>query len=397
MQIPASRLARNDEFILAIDASNIRAGGGVTHLRQLLTAANPMESGFKRVVIFGGRISLENLPRRDWLQKIHVPLLDKGLPFRFFWQQLILPRYLRRSGYDALFCPGGTSPYRLYVPSIVLSQSLLPFEPGEASRFSPWSMMRLKLRLLRWFQSRSMSMAYGLIFLTNYARDQVLKTVVKHTSRIAIIPHGIEKRFFLQPRIGSPISEFSLQNPFRFLYVSIVDMYKHQWHVAEAISLLRKKGLPVAIDFIGPAYPPALRRLQNTIQALDPTGAYLRYKGPVAFTELHLTYQKADAFIFASSCENLPNILIEAMAAGLPIASSNRGPMPEILGEAGVYFDPKSVTQIEAALRTLLEQVELRASLAQRAYDKARRYSWKRCADDTFDYIANSIRASVNS
>jgi len=397
MQIPAIRPTRSNEFILAIDASNIRAGGGVTHLRQLLAAANPGESGFKRVVVLGGRSSLENLPQRDWLQKIHVPLLDKDLSFRLFWQQLILPRYVRRNGYDALFCPGGTLPYRLYVPSIVLSQNLLPFEQSEASRFSPWSMMRLKLRLLRLFQSRSMSMAYGLIFLTNYAKDQVLKTVVNHTSRIAIIPHGIEKRFFLQPRIGSPISEFSFQNPFRFLYVSIVDMYKHQWHVAEAISLLRKKGLPVAIDFIGPAYPPALRRLQKTMQELDPAGEYLRYKGPVAFAELHITYQKADAFVFASSCENLPNILLEAMAAGLPIASSNKGPMPEILGNAGIYFDPESVAQIAAALQSLFEQSELRSTLAHRAYDKARQYSWTRCAKDTFDFIADGIRAAANT
>src|SRR3989344_2440465 len=156
MQIPPTRLGRNNEFILVVDASNIRAGGGVSHLCQLLAAANPEESGFKRVVVLGGRLSLENLPSRNWLQKIYVPLLDKGLLFRLLWQQLILPRYVRINSADALFSPGGTRPYRIHVPSFVMSQHLLPFEQGEASRFGLLSRMRLKLRLLRLSQVHSM-------------------------------------------------------------------------------------------------------------------------------------------------------------------------------------------------------------------------------------------------
>src|SRR3989344_6467945 len=105
MQIPAVRPTGNNEFILAIDASNIRAGGGVTHLCQLLVAANPGESGFRRVVVWGGRSTLESLPERSWLKKIHVPLLDKCLPFRLLWQQLVLPRYVRKTGSDALLSP----------------------------------------------------------------------------------------------------------------------------------------------------------------------------------------------------------------------------------------------------------------------------------------------------
>ena len=397
MPIPAVRLARSDEFILAIDASNIRAGGGVTHLCQLLAAADPGASGFKQIVVWGGRSTLESLPERNWLQKIHVPLLDKSLPFRLLWQQLVLPRCAGKIGSDALFAPGGTLPCRAHVPGFVMSQNLLPFEQGEASRFGWPSLMRLKLRLLRRSQSHSMRRARGLIFLTRYAKDRVLGLIARRTGYSAIIPHGIEERFFSPPRVAAPVSACSRQNPFRFLYVSIVDMYKHQWQVASAVDRLRQGGLPVVVDFIGPAYPPALQRLLRTMRELDPAGEYLRYRGPVAFTELHMAYRKADAFVFASSCENLPNILLEAMAAGLPIASSNKGPMPEILGDAGVYFDPESVTQIAAALQSLFEHPELRGALAHRAHDRARQYSWRRCAKDTFDFMANGIRTAAGA
>jgi glycosyltransferase involved in cell wall biosynthesis len=106
------------------------------------------------------------------------------------------------------------------------------------------------------------------------------------------------------------------------------------------------------------------------------------------FSALHSEYQDADAFIFASSCENLPNILIEAMSAGLPIACSKSGPMPEILGNAGVYFDPVQTHDIAEAMRTLVNSADLRSQLAAQAKELSRAYSWQRCAKDTCEFIA---------
>lgn len=108
--------------------------------------------------------------------------------------------------------------------------------------------------------------------------------------------------------------------------------------MAEAIGQLRAAGLPVAIDFVGPAYAPALLKLRQVMVKWDPNGAFIRYLGPMPFTELHRVYGQADAFVFASSCENLPIILLEAMASGLPIACSNRGPMPEGSRASGYIF-----------------------------------------------------------
>jgi glycosyltransferase involved in cell wall biosynthesis len=62
--------------------------------------------------------------------------------------------------------------------------------------------------------------------------------------------------------------------------------------------------------------------------------------------------------------------------------------MPEVLGDAGVYFDPESPIEIESALQTLAGDDALRARLAQQAWLKAQQYSWQRCADETFEFIA---------
>jgi glycosyltransferase involved in cell wall biosynthesis len=84
----------------------------------------------------------------------------------------------------------------------------------------------------------------------------------------------------------------------------------------------------------------------------------------------------------------MPIILLEAMTAGLPIACSNRGPMPEVLGEAGVYFDPESPEQIANAMASLMEDAQKRAECAARAFEYASRYTWERCAKETFSFLA---------
>lgn len=135
---------------------------------------------------------------------------------------------------------------------------------------------------------------------------------------------------------------------------------------------------------------PALERLSETLQQLDPEGRFIRYKGLVPHEKLHHLYAAADIGIFASSCETFSHILLETMSAGLPLACSRRSAMSEILGEAGVYFDPQRPEEIAAAIRGLIESSEQRATRAQAAFDIARKFSWARCADETFAFLAET-------
>jgi glycosyltransferase involved in cell wall biosynthesis len=62
--------------------------------------------------------------------------------------------------------------------------------------------------------------------------------------------------------------------------------------------------------------------------------------------------------------------------------------MPEVLGDAGCYFDPERPDEIAAALRHLIESRELRTMMAARAHQRAQDFSWKRCARETFAFLA---------
>jgi len=372
-------------MIVGVDASNLGPGGSMTHLSNLLAVARPAEHGIERMIVWGGTRQLERLPDAAWLEKVGVPALERGLLGRLLWQRFRLPA-LARARCDVLFVPGGNARPGGFHPLVTMSRNMLPFEWRELRRYG-LSRMTLRLLMLRFGQARTFAHADGLIFLTEYAHGAVGR-IARLPERRRVIPHGVEERFRIEPRPPRELAACTAERPLRALYVSIVDVYKHQDHVARAVHALAREGLPIAIDFAGPAYPPAGRRFEAVLRELDPEAHTLRWLGPVPFERLHELLEAADVFVFASSCENMPNILVEAMAAGLPIACSNRGPMPEVLGDAGLTFDPERPDEIAAALRTLAGDAALRGQLARAAAERARRYSWERCATETLAFIA---------
>ncbi len=379
-------------YTIGIDATNLRAGGGVTHLMELLRAAQPAEHGIDHIVIWGGKRTLNALEAQPWLSKRNPSALDKGLLQRTLWQCYRLSQAGRDEGCDVLFVPGGSYAGNFH-PVVTMSQNLLPFEMHELRRYR-WTSFTLKLLLLRLVQSRSFRKTDGVIFLTEYARDVVLRVTGKLRGQTCIVPHGLNPRFNKAPKLQRAIAEYDDAHPYRVLYVSIIDQYKHQWHVVEAVAALRKQGFPIVLDLVGPAYPAALKRLNQTIDRVDAERRWVHYHGAIHFNELHLRYAAADLGLFASSCENMPNILLETMASGLPIACSNWGPMPEVLGQAGVFFNPEQPEDVARALRELIESPQTRTELARASYERVQEYSWLRCADETFEFLARIARES---
>ncbi|MBI5515541.1 MAG: glycosyltransferase [Deltaproteobacteria bacterium] len=379
-------------MIVGVDASNLRAGGGLTHLSGLLGAADPRAQGVSRVRVWGPGDTLARLAPRPWLSLERVPALDRGLARRVLWQRRALPDLSR--GCAVLFAPGGTLPPGA-VPAVTMCRNMLPFEPREAWRFGP-SATFARLQLLRALQLRAFARADGVIFLTEYARRAVGALLQAPPRRSVTIPHGVDDSLRDLSRHTRDIQQCTLESPLRLLYVSVISPYKHQGAVARAVALLRAEGLPLAVDFVGPAHDEAVARaFRGTLLALDPSGQALRWRGELRGEPLRAAWAEAEAAVFASSCENMPNILVEAMSAGLPVACSDRGPMPEVLGDAGRYFNPEDAPSIARALRALAADAALRASLGQRARERAGAFSWRRCAEETFGFLARVAGADA--
>lgn len=368
-------------LVVGIDASRNRSGGAKAHLIGILDSLDPREHGIACVHVWSYGSLLAALPDAPWLVKHAPPALERSLPHQVWWQYRQLPMELRRLGCDALLSTdAGTVCH--FEPAVVMSRDMLSFEPAEMRRYGV-SLGRLRLYLLRHLQVRSLRQATGALFLTRYACE-VIQRFTGPLRQVRIVPHGISERFRRPPASGQPPQPVG---EVRCLYVSNVDVYKHQWNVVHAIGQLRARGHPVRLQLVGGGSGPARELLDRAVSQCDPQGAFVEVIESLPHEEIAAHLAQADLFVFASSCENMPNTLVEAMASGLPIASSDRGPMPEVLGDAGTYFDPEDPAAIAAAVERLLTEPGLCSRLALRAHARSTQFAWGRCAAETWAFL----------
>lgn len=369
-------------MVLGIEASNILAGGGLIHLKELLSHAKPASHGFEKVCIWSAQPILDQLPDQPWLEKRTHPWLNRSIFFRMLWLIFILPKEAKQS-IDVLFSPGA-NPVNFH-PQVSMCQNLLPFDNKESKLYG-LSLMRIRLLVLRYTQTKAFRNAQGVIVLTQ-SNIRYLTKRLDSKVKFCVIPHGINPSFLHAPSLKK------LNAPIKLLYVSIVDVYKHQWNVVEAVSHLIDKGYSVELTLVGGQYPPAWKKLKTSINIHHDHASQITYLPAIPYDQLNTIYQTADIFVFASSCETFSLVLLESMASGLPIVCSNRDTLKDTLGDAGLYFDPYSPESIEKALIKLIEDPSLRQELSTRGYTRAQSYSWSVCANQTFQFLSNIANA----
>ena len=367
---------------ITIDASNLQeGGGGIVHLKNLLQISDPRIHGFNKIIVYGGRKPLEQFSKKDWLDLREIKNLDRSIPDRLMWQKNFLNKNVKQEN-SLLFIPGGLFLGKS-VKFVTMFQNMQIFETLEKNR-EGLSKEWLRLHFLKIAQNQTFRNSAGLICLSHYAWNhlQLFYPKLLNNKEVRIIPHGItngmqnKKKYRFNERI-------------KLLYVSTVKQYKHQWHLIDAVALLKQQGFPLELHLIGSGDGPAIKRMRKAIQDKRSLGAFTYYHGHLSHSETLDWYNQADLFAYPSSCENLPIILLEAMAVGLPIACSDRGPMPEVLKDAGVYFNPENPSSIAASLKLLLQDESLRENLGRKALSLSQAFTWERCAQETFSFLSS--------
>lgn len=360
---------------ISVDATNIKAGGGLTHLSNIVESY----SGADNISIIGG----------EWIKKIDAKdtiVLDIYKDaFSSIYKQEFFKRYKLHTlleNSDISFIPGGTF-FSKKVKYVSMSQNMLVFENEERNRF-PWT-KRLRYLLLEKLQVKSFRNAAGVIYISKYAKKYIEdKYPDLKEKKSTVIYHGISENFRQLPKKQKPIASYDDNNPFEITYISIINFYKHQWNVIDAIKKLKSEGYAIKLNLIGDINTAVKERFEKSLIG---TEGYVTYLGKVPYEKIQYSYKSSDMFVFASTCENMPNILVEAMTAGLPIVCSNYGPMPEILNDAGLYIDPLSVNNIYENIKKLLINEDLRSNIASKAYEYSKNYSWEKTSQLTFDFI----------
>ena len=252
-----------------------------------------------------------------------------------------------------------------------MPQNMLPFEKTELRRFD--FLGRLKLSLIGIAQKFSLKKANGVIFLSEYALKII--SIYSPSSRKIIIPHGIA-----EPKNKYKInSKFTSKNPMKLLYVSPLYPYKHHEILVKAIDELIKKGLNIQFKIVGGGSESAVNSLKSKIISSN-----IEYVGAVSPRDISKYLSEANVFIFASTCENLPITMLEAMSHGLPIISSNFGVMPEILDNfSNFFFNPTSLNSTKEVITKAYFQLDSLNLEAKRNLELSRQYTWESNATKT--------------
>ena len=372
---------------LGIDCTNIRGGGGLTILLEFLRLYQAGDYGCSEIKIWCNSDVAKSVRLVNSAVDIQTPtaLQSNGLK-RFAWRLLKFPKLVRKS-VDVLFIPGGL-PVVSGVRNVSMSLNLLPFAPEEYRRdFS--IKQEVVYGILRYLNYNSLAKSDTAIFLNQNAHKVIYggRNAEQH---IAICQLGVDESFFSKKVNANFSQNFCAETPFKLIYVSTINGYKHQWNVVDAVSKLRDRGLSLEVDFVGgAANSKALKRLQTAISNAGINAPYTRYLGKIAHSQLHETYRAANGFVFASTCENMPNICLEAMASGLPFASSDREPMKTMLDGCALFFDATDSSSIAAAIERLYQDPKLRENLSKNATKMARSYSWQRFYSDCMIAIAS--------
>ena len=379
-----------DSYVIGIDASRNRSGGARNHLIGIIDCLIPEKFGISKVYIWSYKSLLDSIPNRPWLKKICPAELENSLLSQLYWQRVKLPKSAKKLGINLILNTDAGTVCR-FTPCVTMSRDMLSYEPGEIERYG-FSLSRIRLIVLRYIQNNSLRKSSAVIFLTNYAANTIQKSsgIIRN---FAIIPHGVSSTFNnIKPK---DTTQLDITGQINCLYISNADLYKHQWHVIKAIEILREEGFKVSLELVGGGNGKAQKKIEHQISISDPEKQIIKQYKFLPHKELPQFLSSADLFIFASSCENMPNTLIEAMAAGLPIACSNRGPMPEVLQDGGVYFNPENPNSIAVSIKDLILDTNKRRLKALRAKELSMQYSWDRCSSETFNYIRNTLNHYV--
>jgi glycosyltransferase involved in cell wall biosynthesis len=112
--------------------------------------------------------------------------------------------------------------------------------------------------------------------------------------------------------------------------------------------------------------------------------------GKIKFSDIGHLMRGADIFCFPSLYEGFGIPVLEAFVSGVPVICANNSSLPEVAGEAALYFEPKNHSELAKQIKKILDDPELKKDLIERGITQAQKFSWERCAKETLDYLKGS-------
>lgn len=293
--------------------------------------------------------------------------------------QLFLPSYLKRKKVDLFHSPNYMIPLLAFprrrssrIKCVTTIHDLIPLVfPDHAPKSKKSRLFPVFCAIMNEVGRRS----DAIITVSNASRRDILEKL--HISpaaanKVHTVYNGVSKRF--QP----PTTD---QRP-SLLYVGRADPYKNLETLIRALSIVHKTtDLKPNLLLAGspdPRYPEAMN-LANELGLKD----MVKWTGYLSDDDLVKTYQSADLLVHPSRYEGFGLQIIEAMACGTPVVSSNGGSLPEVAGDAAIMVDPDDVEGFAAGIIEVLTNPEVADKMQKDGYKQAKKFTWKKAAEET--------------
>jgi glycosyltransferase involved in cell wall biosynthesis len=245
------------------------------------------------------------------------------------------------------------------------------------SSFSP--AFRRWYRFLMPFLGRHAS---AVLTVSKFSRDELIRAFDIEPAKIKVVSEGCEHILNVAPDIGFLVEKKLTARPY-ILAVSSMAIHKNFQIVLDALALLRTRPFDVVIA--GGANP----RVFGSAGVVEATGVH--WVGYVTDGQLRALYENALGFVFPSLYEGFGIPPLEAMVCGCPVIASNAASIPEVCGEAALYFSPDDAAGLAAAMLTLVGDEATRDLLRSRGLERARSFSWERAARQ----VVEACRAGI--
>lgn len=347
-------------------------GGTEIYLRNLLAAIAKQSRGHQFVVFRNNETGDELTPAAPGFRTVATGINATSRPRRILYEQTRFIGDAMAAGIDVMFNPGFTAPYRLPRPNVTIIHDLQHHRHPE---FFKWSDLQA-WRLLVWASARQSSQ---ILTVSDASREDIHSVYGVPLARLHTAEPGVEQEFFTLPR--------DEEEPL-ILCVSTLHPHKNIERLVDAFAAFLpnhpeyKLVLAGMRGFHGEQVERRIahHRLEQSV----------RVTGWIPRAEIMSLYRRARFAVFPSTFEGFGMPVPEAMAAGLPLITSNLRPMKDIAGDTALLFPALDTAALTAAMERFANSPQDRAAFAQRARERARAYTWDRAATITLNALENA-------
>ena len=305
-----------------------------------------------------------------------------------------LSRAVSRCDFDVFLFPTSYSFYPLFckTPTVVVFHDAIAEEHPEL--IFPGLRSQLLWKLKTWLAMRR---ADRMVTVSQNARTQLATVFRRSVSSIDIISEGPAACFQpidVRESAAAVLRRYSLPiNVPLILYVGGISPHKNLERLLRATGRVRQPWhLVLAGDYSGDSFFSSYKEVLELSRNLDIVER-VTFTGFVPDKDLVTLYNLATMLVLPSLNEGFGLPAIEAMACRLPVAASNRGSLPEVVGEAGLLFDPSNEGEITGAIERLLADESLRNELSSKARERTKLFSWENGACKMMSILEEAARA----